>query len=387
VTISKVALFANTDWYLFNFRMPLARALRSRGADVLLISPPGPYAARFGDLGFRWTAMPFDRRSLNPAAQAAAVARLARLYAVEAPDVVHHFTIKCAVYGSLAGRATRVPVIVNALAGLGSIHRCRDNAHAVARTLALGSLRLALKGTRVIVQNPEDHDFLLRERIARRDACTLIRGSGVDPERFHPRARQGDGLTVLLASRLIRTKGIDVFVRAATRLRSQRTDVRFVVAGVADKGNPDTLTNTEIDALRRNPDVELIGHVDGMESLLPHVDVVALPTTYGEGVPRILIEAAACGLPLVATDVPGCREIVRHQVNGLLVPPDDADALAAAVRTLADDPGLRARMGRESRRLAVAEFSEEAVVSATIAAYARDAEPAVPRARRWAIPW
>lgn len=367
---SKVILFANTDWYLFNFRLSLALELKRLGAEVLLISPPGPYCDRFASMGLRWTALPFERRSLEPFAQMRTIARLARIYKTEKPDVVHHFTIKCAVYGSVAARWAGVPVIVNALAGLGSAGGHTPSAgHRMARVLAFGSLRFALRKTHVIVQNPDDREFLIRQRIADADACELIRGSGVDLARFQPVRKTTPDITVLLASRLLWSKGITEFVRAAEAVRSRHPNVRFALAGDMDPGNPETLDSGDLERLERHSKITLMGHVDDMAALLAKTDVVVLPTSYGEGVPRILVEAAACGLPLIASDAPGCREIVRPGANGYLVGPHDVDALVAAIERLAGDSGLRAEMGAVSRRIAETEFGEDIVLGATIQAY------------------
>jgi glycosyltransferase involved in cell wall biosynthesis len=379
---SKVVLFANTGWYLYNFRLSLALELKKRGADVLLISPPGPYCDRFASFGLRWRALPFDRRTLNPFAQARTVAGLARIYRAEKPDVVHHFTIKCAVYGSVAARWAGVPVIVNALAGLGSAGGHTPSAgHRMARVLAFGSLKCALRNTHVIVQNPDDRDFLIRQKIVDAAACQLIRGSGVDLARFQPTRKATSGITVLLASRLLWSKGIAEFVQAAEAVRARNPHVRFAIAGDVDPGNPETLLPPDIKHLERNPHIVFKGHVDDMASLLAETDAVVLPTSYGEGVPRILVEAAACGLPLIATDAPGCREIVRPGANGCLVPAHDVNALVAAIERLADDSGLRAAMGSESRRIAETEFGENIVLGATIRAYRLNAPE---RALEWA---
>jgi len=375
---AKVVLFANTDWYLYNFRLSLSLALKEMGADVLLISPAGAYAERFARLGLRWRELPFERRSLNPFAQLATAASLARIYAAEKPDVVHHFTIKCAVYGSAAARLTGVPVIVNALAGLGSAGgHTPSRGQQLARVLAFLSLRLALRGTHVIVQNPDDQAFLIRRRVVRAEACELIRGSGVNLTRFHPGPKRHDGIRVLLASRLLWSKGIAEFVAAADAVRASRPDVQFVIAGDADPGNPETLLPADLERLERHPNVVFKGHVDDMAALLAETDIVALPTSYGEGVPRILVEAAACGLPLVASDVAGCREIVRSGINGLLVRARDAAALTGAIEALVADAGLRSTMGEAGRGIAQAEFGEPAVLAATIASYGRR-RPAVP---------
>jgi len=371
---SRVVLFANTDWYLHNFRLGLALKLKELGCDVLLISPPGPYADRFALRGLRWKALPFERRSLNPLSQVKAVVRLARIYAREKPDVVHHFTIKCAVYGSVAARLTRVPVVVNAVTGLGSAVGDGMEARPLARTLALGSLRLALRHTQVVVQNPDDRVLLERMHIVEPSRCTLIRSSGVDTARFCPVPKEGPGITLLLACRLLWSKGIREYVEAAHAVRSKYPHVRFVIAGAADPGNPDTLQPEDLRQLMADPDIEYLGHRDDMAAQLAAADLAVLPS-YGEGLPRSLTEAAAAGLPLIATDVAGCREVVRPRINGILVAPRDARGLAAAIETLILDRNLRVSMGIASRTIAEREFAESMVIDSTIRMYETAAPP------------
>jgi len=365
----RIALFANTDWYLYNFRLPLAEALRREGADVLLIAPPGPYAARLTDHGFRFIPFAFHRLSLNPLQQASAVARLTGVYRRESPNLVHHFTIKCAAYGSLAARAAGGIAVVNAFAGFGSVFARDASRFQGTRRIVLGTLRLALAGTDVIVQNPDDQALLTESGLAPPGRVRLIRGSGVNLDRFHPVDRSGRGtLRVLLASRLLRSKGIEVFETVAARLRG-RVDAEFLLAGAPDEGNPDSLRRWELDALAARGNIRLLGHIDDMPALLAAADLVVLPTTYGEGVPRILIEAAAAGLPLVATDVPGCREIVREGDNGRLIKAGDIDALTAAIERILTDAAARAAMGAASRGIAV-DFSETRVIADTVQVYA-----------------
>lgn len=367
----RVLLFANTDWYLFNFRLSLAQALQSAGHHVTLVAPPGEFDNRFACLGLRFVPFPFDRRSINPCNQMSAVVKLASLYRRERPDLAHHFTIKCAVYGSLAARLAGVPGIVNALTGLGSVFVANDRHSRYLRLLVRQSLRASLADTEVIVQNPHDREMLERTRVAAPERISLIRGSGVDLDKFKPSKQWRNGACrVLFASRLLKTKGVFDFEEVAWRLRPVLPKAEFLVAGAPDPGNPDTLTAETLNAMRDRGHVRMLGHIDRMENLLAEVDIVVLPTRYGEGVPRILVEAAACGLPLIATDAPGCREIVVPRSNGSLVPPGDVDALTAAVRELLENRATREAMGAQSRLVAAA-FATSQVVDETVQVYRR----------------
>ena len=369
----KIVLYANTDWYLFNFRRSLALALQRSGHDVLLISPQGPYGARLLNLGLKWQPVPMDRRSLNPLREARLLVHLVRLFRRERPDIVHGFTIKCAVYGSIAARLAGAAGRVNAVAGMGYVF-ISDSAKArLLRPLVRGLLKLSLdgKGARLILQNPDDAALFEQARLVDPRHVRLIPGSGVDCSRFVGRAAPagGDGpLRVLLAARLLWDKGLAEYVEAARRLRAEGRPLRFLLAGDPDPGNPAAVPESVVAGWVEEGVVEWLEHVDDMPTLFSSVDMVVLPS-YREGLPKGLIEAAACALPLVTTDVPGCREVVRDGEDGLLVPARDAGALADAIRRLADDPELARRLGQAARAKALAQFDETIVIDRTMAVY------------------
>jgi glycosyltransferase involved in cell wall biosynthesis len=369
----KVILFANTDWYLYNFRLPLAAALRAQGHEAILVSPRGKYSPRLEQAGFRWIAFPLARRRLNPLAEFVTIIRLAKLYRRERPDIAHHFTIKCVLYGSIAARLAGNKGVVNALAGLGYIFSDNGAKARLLKIIVLRFCKLFLRSTQVVFQNPEDQFAFLSTGLVDENASHLIRGSGVDVERFKPRSKQCASRKkyVLLASRLLWPKGLAEYVEAARLVRQQMPEAVFLIAGEVDPGNPASVPQEIIDKWKHQGDVEMIGHCDDMQALIEKADLVALPTYYGEGVPRILIEAAASGKPIVATDVPGCREIVRGKLNGMLVPPRDSHALAHAIKEILPDDICRARMGKHSRQLACSEFSEERVIKKTLQVYER----------------
>jgi glycosyltransferase involved in cell wall biosynthesis len=364
-------LFANTDWYLHNFRLPLARELRRRGAEVVMVSPPGPYGERLRADGFRWLALAMNRRGVNPLAEWRTVHELVCIYRRERPDLAHHFTIKSVVYGSIAAQLSAVPAVVNAVAGMGHVFTGDSVLARSLRPLVRATLRFALGGrsTRVIVQNPDDRDLLVDTGLAAREKVRLIRGSGVNTEVFRPAARaRGGNLRVLLATRLLRDKGVREFIEAARLLKLAGVSADFLLAGASDPGNPSAVPEEQIRRCSEEGVAQALGHVEDMPALLASVDLMVLPS-YREGVPRILIEAAASGLPIVTTDVPGCREIVEHELNGLRVPARDAHKLAAAIRRLIEDPEERDRFGRAGRRKVVAEFDERGVIASTLKVY------------------
>jgi glycosyltransferase involved in cell wall biosynthesis len=367
----KVLLFANTDWYLYNFRLPLARALRAEGYVVHLISPPGPYAERLVADGFAWHPFDFARRGMNPVEEVWTLARLTALYRRIRPTICHHFTIKCVLYGTVAARLAGARGIINAITGLGHVFVSASQRIGVVRRLIVVLYRAVLRGTCVIFQNADDREAFEKAGVLSRARVHLIRGSGVDVERFRPTtgsATVSDVCRVLFASRLLWEKGLAELIEAADILHRQGVPVRIRIAGASDTGNPSAVPDSEVARWRERPNVDALGHRDDIAALLADSEIVVLPS-WREGTPRILLEAAACGLPLVATDVPGCREVVRNEDNGILVPVRDPGALAAALARLAADPVARARMGRRSREIACAEFSQAEVLATTLAIY------------------
>lgn len=369
----KVVLFANTDWYLYNFRRSLAFALRDAGYDVLLLSPDGPYGEKLHALGLRWQSLPMDRRSLNPVREAFLLLHLVRLLRRERPDFVHGFTIKCAVYGSLAARLAGVGARINAVAGLGYVFTSRDGKARLLRPIVRALLKLAMGGrnARLILQNPDDVTLFEAARLVDTAHMRLIPGSGVDCSRFAPSDAGRDPaakLRVLLPARLLWDKGIAEFIAAARQLRTEGREMDFLLAGDPDPGNPAAVPEVDLQAWADAGVVQWLGHVDDMPALFASVDMVVLPS-YREGLPKGLIEAAACALPLVTCDVPGCREVVTDGVDGLLVPVADAGALAAAIARLQDDPALSRRLGGAARAKALAQFDERIVIRRTMDVY------------------
>ncbi|HLO69050.1 MAG TPA: glycosyltransferase family 4 protein [Holophaga sp.] len=366
----RIALVANTDWYLYNFRLDLARTLRDRhGVDVLCVSPDGPFRSRLQDQGFAWEAIRLSRQGMNPLADLGTVSDLTRIYRTFRPDLVHHFTIKPVLYGSMAAARAKVPRVVNALAGLGTVFSGTTLKGRLLRPLVQTVLRRVLErpGSLCILQNPDDAALIKRLMGEGTTPVHLIRGSGVDVHRFDPGASRQP--VVLFVGRLLKDKGILHVCDAAERVWPQAPEVMFWIAGTPDPGNPASLTQDDVERLARIPNVRFLGHVESMADLYRQALTLVLPTQYGEGVPRSLVEGAACGLPLIATDHPGCREIVRPERNGFLIPAGDPEAIAQAVLSLVSRPDTVESMGRESRRIAVEEFSFEHVFNKTTEAY------------------
>jgi len=379
----KVLLFANTDWYHYNFNLPLARVLQRQGVQVLLISPPGRFAGRLVEAGFRWIALPMNRLSLNPWEEFKLLRFIIDLYRRERPDLVHHFTIKCVVYGSIAARAVGIDRRVNAVTGLGHVFTGDSLRNQFLRPLVRRLLQLALTGRlcRLIVQNPDDFSAFADEQLLPAEKIRLIRGLGVNIERFSPRLLGAETpettppgpsryppLKVLVATRLLWEKGLREYVQAARLLKNSGHDVEFLLAGDPDPGNPASIQTEQLMAWRNEGIINFLGYVDDMPGLFSRVDVAVLPS-YREGLPQCMLEAAACGLPLIATDVPGCREIVEDGINGLLIPPRNSAALAEAIAHLDRNRAQCRVLGDASRRKVLQDFDEKTILRMTLNVY------------------
>lgn len=368
----QVVLLANTSWYLANFRYDLACALREGGAEVHCIAPVGKYLRWLQGQGFHTHALAMGDDSFSPLDNLRTLRHLVELYRAIRPDLSHHFTPRCVVLGSLAAGRTGVRNVINALTGLGHVFTSDSPKSRLARPVlrALLQRQLNRAGRAVIFQNADDLDELVNAGIVARGHCHLIRGSGVDTEKFRPtRAQRGDGeIRVLFASRLIAEKGVNELVAAMEKVVREHPGAMLWLAGEPYVQNPTSLTAAELGLLDGLPWVKRLGHVDDMDRLLREVDIVALPS-YREGTPKILLEAAACALPIVATDIAGCRGVVEEGKNGFLVPVRAVEPLAAALGRLCADAGARQAMGATGRQIVLDGFSSERVIRGTLEVY------------------
>jgi glycosyltransferase involved in cell wall biosynthesis len=360
----KLVFLVTEDWYFCSHRLPVARAARDAGFAVIVATRVRAHAERIRAEGFALVPLGWKRRGDGVLGGLRALVEIVRLYRRERPDILYHVALKAALFGGLAARLAfrrrAAPVVISAVMGLGT------SAAAPWRRRALGwVLRLVAGGGRAIVQNPDDGAALAGfgfdpARIA------LIRGSGIDTGCFAP-LPEPDGCTAALVGRMLRSKGVLDAAAAIRALRAEGLAVDLLLAGAADPDSRDSLSGDELAALAREPGVAWLGHVDDVRAVWRRAAIALSPSSYGEGVPKSLLEAAACARPIVASDMPGCRDVVVHGETGLLVPAHDVAALAQAIRTLAEDPALRARMGAAGRARVVAEFGEARIAEQTLA--------------------
>lgn len=376
----KLILVVNDPLFFLSHRGNIAKAAGAAGMQVIVATPPDPGCQRISAEGYgKFEPIPLHRWSANPAIELRTIAALAALYRRERPNIVHHVTIKPMIYGSIAARLTGVPAVINAVSGLGQVFSATGSPlHRLRRRAVHALYRIAFSGrhTAVICQNRHDAAELTRCGLTDSRRITLIKGAGVDPAPYADNS-EGPVPTVLFASRLLREKGVLEFAAAARALRAEGINARFQLAGEPIRGNPGSLSESEFEELKTEGVIECLGHIADLAPLLSRSAIVCLPTYYREGIPRILIEAAAAGKPIVATLWPGVDQVVDDQVSGVLVPPRDVGALTAALRRLLADRPLRERFGAAAREKFAREgFSEEAVVGATLNLYRKVLEAA-----------
>lgn len=367
----RILIVPNSEWYFLSHRLALAKALIKAGCDVTVAAPE---ERNLGDAiraeGIRFIPLKLDRGYRSIRRELRSIRQLSGVYRDERPDVVHHVTIKPVIYGSIAARWVGITCVVNAIAGLGYSFAGKGFLGAVRRRVVTRAYRVAFSGQRmkVIFQNPENRDLFVSQGIVAEASTVVVRGSGVNVGVFQPSDEPAGIPVVLLASRLLWDKGVGELVEATRILRRKGLQFRTVLVGIPDQQNPRSIPEDVLERWKQEGIIEWWGHRTDMADVLRKASIVALPS-YHEGLPRILLEAAAAGRSLVATNIPGCREIVRDGHNGLLVPARDPVALADALATLLGDPEMRARMGKAGRLMVVNEFSDQQVIDETMHVY------------------
>jgi glycosyltransferase involved in cell wall biosynthesis len=367
----RLVFVVNHAPFFVSHRLPIAIAAREAGYEVHVAVPLSePAVTAIRAEGCFVHDLQLDRSATRVLGEWRSLRALRQLYRDLSPTIVHHVTVKPVLYGSLARRMTGGGAVVNAVPGLGYVFLARGVRARLRRFLVECLYRVALGGTqtRAVFQNPDDLEQFVARGLIRRDQVVLIRGSGVDLADFaFVEEPAGDPL-VILPARMLRDKGVGEFVEAARLVRATLPRVRFALVGGCD-ANRSAIEERQLRAWNAEGVVEWWGQRDDMPDVLRQASIVCLPS-FREGLPKALIEAAASGRAIVTTDVPGCREVVTHRENGLLVPARDSAALAAAITTLVRDPALRRRMGRAGRVRAEREFSLESVVRQTLDVYA-----------------
>jgi len=375
---ANILYVVNEAYYFLSHYSALARAAMAAGYQVHIAAPndhvwaPEGFSSEELDAaGFKLHAFPLSRRGQNPISEIRSAVALLRLYKKLQPNLVHHLTIKPVIYGGIAARIMKVPAMVCSVTGLGQVFVSSGARAWLRRALVKYGYRIALhhKNARLVVQNPEDGQVLVDAGAVRPSQVVSVRGSGVSLEEFVPVPEPNETPVVILPGRLIWEKGIREFVEAARLLRSQGVDARFALVGGTNVSNPRAVPRAQLGEWEKDGLVEWWGRREDMPLVFASCHIVCLPSSYGEGVPRVLIEAAASGRSIVATQLPGCRAVVKDGENGLLVPVNDPIALAAALRLVIEDPDMRLRFGSVGRKVAESQFCEKVLAERIVKTY------------------
>lgn len=365
-----VVFVVNCPVYFITHRMPIGLALIEQGFDVHVIAP-GECPSVLSDNGFKYHSVSMSRKGVNPFFELFTIWALWRLFNKIKPNIVHLVTIKPYLYAGIAARFSGVPAVISAIAGLGGLFSCQGVRNRFFRLILHPLFQFALghKNQIVIFQNSNDRELLIKWGVLTIEKSKLIRGAGVDLKDY-PFTSEPNGIPVIsFASRLLKDKGVIEFIEAARILKSSTLEVRFWLIGEPDHGNSNTVTQEQINEWQQEGIIEYLGYRTNIASLLSLSNIVTLPSYYGEGLPKILIEAAACGRAVVTTNHPGCRDAIEPNITGILVPVRDTQALIDAIQYLIENPDKRKKMGKEGRKLSKKEFSIEKIVDAHLAIY------------------
>lgn len=369
--MKKILFVVTEDWYFCSHRNDLALAAQSDGYQVMVATRLSTHKDQLLQQGFEVHHLPFHRSIARPWHDLYVLFQLILLYARSRPDLVHHVALKVCLLGSCAALFTRNTAVVNALTGMGYVFTGAGLKQRMLRSLAVPVMRILFnrKKTWMIVQNPDDLEQLRKHGLLNMVHTRLIRGSGIDTDKYKMSDEENTGcVSIVLPGRMLVDKGVSDFVSAARILKQQNSNVRCVLVGPVDYGNPTAVSEYQLREWEQEGVVEWLGYQRDMAKIYRAAHIVCLPS-YREGLPKALLEAAACGRAIVTTDVPGCREIVKHEVNGLLVTPGDVQGLVAALQRLAADSELRRRLGKKGYEMVAAEFSLERVNRETLQLY------------------
>lgn len=361
----------NVDWFFLSHRIPIALAAKQAGFDVYVAAADTGKGAEIERHGLSFIPLPFLEEKESLFRELQMIRRLTRLYKQIQPDIVHHVTMRPVLYGSIAARRAGVPVLVNLFAGLGHLYTHDTVKNRLIRGFSEPLFRygFAHPQHRLILQNRDDKQTVLQRALLPEEKISVIRGSGVDTEAFKPDPDVQEEPRISYFGRLLWSKGLKEFIGAAGIVRNVMPEAEFHLFGEPYPANPESVSLSAIEEWKKLPNVTVHGRIENVVPDMQRSAVICLPTAMREGVPKSLLEGAAAGKPLLATDMPGCREIVEHGKNGYLVPAGSADLLAERILHLMKHPGLRKEFGRNSRKMVTEGFSVELVIARTLKVY------------------
>jgi len=373
--VKKIILASRCAWTLYNFRAGLLRALKKEGHIVIGGGAGGDgFEDYIMDLGVPFVSLPVDRQGINLPADLKLLWTLYRWYQRERPAIVHHFTIKPVIYGSIAARLAGVPRIINTVTGLGYVFIEDDVTWLRYIVKKLYSIALNCADF-TFFQNRDDLTYFLSHGLVQAEKAGLLPGSGVDCSFFSPvvvRRFPDAAITFLMVARLLREKGVEEFVEAARLVKETFPMARFQLLGPRDERNPTVVSVSDLARWQEDKIITWLGETTDVRPIMAQADVVVLPS-YREGTPRALLEAAAMAKPIITSETVGCREVVEDGVNGFLVPVKNVQALTKAMIHLIQDSALRERMGKAGRAKVEQEFEERSVIKKVMESYGKEA--------------
>lgn len=368
-----ILFIVNVDWFFVSHRLPIALKAISDGYNVTLACHFTTHRSEIEDMGLKTIEIPFNRSGSGFFNEIKTLLLLRRIIKLENPSIVHAVTIKPVLYSGLVLKTLRNNIsFVAAISGLGYVFTADNLRAKFTRKLASVFYNLSLSHDRkiVIFQNTSDESILTAVANIRADQKVLIKGSGADLKTYsYIRENCTQDIKVVMACRLLREKGVYEFVDAARQVRQRFPESKFLLVGAPDLDNPNTVTQHEIEQWVKDNIIIYLGQRTDIPLIFSESNIVCLPSFYGEGVPKVLIEAAACGRAIVTTDNPGCRDAVKNGITGLCVPVRNANALAAAIIKLIENPKLRQEMGASARIFAENEFDVQSVVDKHLKIY------------------
>ena len=365
----KIVYLVSEDWYFCSHRLPLGITAREAGAEVIVATRVNDHRAQIEAAGLRIAPIEMQRSGTNPLTDLSTIQQIIELYRREKPDLVHHVALKPILYGGYAAKRAGVPAIVNAVAGMGFIFISNSLFARTARPLIARAQRALMNraNTLTILQNPDDVEMYTQRIGVSPNRLTIIPGAGVDIDQFTVVPEPFAVPTAVCVSRMLRDKGIHELVAATRLLHAKGVEVRVRLVGPTDD-NPASIPRAILAEWNREGVVEVVGPSEDIAGEYARAHIAVLPS-YREGLPKSLLEAAACGRPMVATDAPGCREVCIDGETGLRVPARTIEPLADALERLVLDPALRQRLGENARHRAETIFAEKIINAQTLALY------------------
>jgi glycosyltransferase involved in cell wall biosynthesis len=366
---ARILYVVTEDWYFLSHRLPMARAAKNAGYEIHVATRLNSARAAIEAEGFTPHALSWQRGSLSPTRSLAGVAELRKLLREFKPDILHNISLKPVLLGSIASLGLSSIAVVNSLTGLGTLFVSNHRKSEFTRPLVIAALKALLKrpNTRTIVQNPDDRRFVLGLGVPE-SSVDLIPGSGVDTAHFTPLPEPPPPITAAYVGRMLADKGLMTLIQAYSLATSRGLKLQLLLAGDTDRENPGSLAPEQLREFASAFGINWLGHVADIREVWARAHIAVLASRR-EGLPKSLLEAAACRRPMIATDTPGCREIAIRDETALTFPVDDAPALAEALTQMAGDGEMRARLGKRARELVEEKFSADVIGKQIVALY------------------